>query len=153
MIAVVQRVASADVKVDGREVARIGKGLLVLAGVQKGDDQEDTDYMVRKLAGLRIFNDAQGKMNLALDDPAIQGEILAVSQFTLSGDVRKGRRPSFVSAEEPGPAEKKFDELVEALRARSIPVRTGIFGAMMEVSLVNDGPVTLIIDSRAGRMP
>jgi D-tyrosyl-tRNA(Tyr) deacylase len=151
VIAVVQRVTSAAVKVEGRQVARIDAGLLVLAGVQKGDDRSDIDYMVRKIAGLRIFNDRQGKMNLALNDPGVGGEILAVSQFTLAGDVRKGRRPSFDSAEDPGPAEKKFDELVEALRAQSIRVETGIFGAMMEVALVNDGPVTFIIDSRAGR--
>lgn len=147
MIAVVQRVSSAAVTVSSEEVARIGRGFLVLLGIKKGDGRREIDYMVRKIAGLRIFDDGQGKMNLSLDDPSVGGEVLAVSQFTLLGDARKGRRPSFIGAEEPERAESLFLEFVEGLRAISIPVATGRFGAMMEVSLVNDGPVTLILNS------
>lgn len=125
--------------------------MLVLLGVKKGDDRKDLAYVVKKVSGLRIISDRNDKMNLSVNDPDVKGEILAVSQFTLLGDVRKGRRPSFDSAEGPRQAEEMFDEFTEALRALDIPVQTGVFGAMMQVSLVNDGPVTLIVDSEAIR--
>lgn len=147
MKAVVQRVSSASVAVDDREVARIGRGFLVLLGVAKGDAREDAEFVARKIAGLRVFNDGAGRMNLAVLDPSVGGEILAVSQFTLLAEVRKGNRPSFVAAEEPERAQSLFDRFVEALRARAVPVRTGVFGAAMRVSLVNDGPVTILIES------
>jgi D-tyrosyl-tRNA(Tyr) deacylase len=145
--AVVQRVLSASVRIDSKEVSRINKGFLVFLGVKKGDEVRDAVYMARKIAGLRVFNDKEGKMNLCITDPGVQGEILAVSQFTLLGDLRKGRRPSFEKAEEPKRADQLFGQWVQALRDLSIPVKTGVFGAMMEVSLVNDGPVTLWLDS------
>lgn len=151
MIAVVQRVSRARVTVDGEEVAGIEKGLLVLLGVKKGDGVRDVDYLVRKISGLRIFSDEEGKMNRALQDPDVNGELLAVSQFTLAGDVRKGKRPSFDKAEEPDVARKRFDDFVLAMRNASITVKTGVFGAMMNVELVNDGPVTLIVDSAVAR--
>jgi len=147
MRAVVQRVLKASVKVSSKEISSIGRGFLVLLGVKSGDNEQDIDYVVRKIAGLRIFNDDCGKMNLSIDDLAIRGEILAVSQFTLLGDVRKGRRPSFIEAEAPEKAENLFMQFTNALTELSIPVKTGQFGAMMEVSLINDGPVTILIDS------
>jgi D-tyrosyl-tRNA(Tyr) deacylase len=142
-----QRVREASVRVAGREVARIGPGFLVLLGVQKGDDEKDALYMARKVAGLRVFEDENGKMNLAITDDRIQGEILAVSQFTLLGDLRKGRRPSFIEAEEPERAHKLFSLWVEQVKEMAVPVKTGVFGAVMEVALVNEGPVTLWLDS------
>ena len=148
MIAVVQRVSSASVAVDSREVARIGRGFLVLLGIRKGDGKKELDYLARKIVGLRVFEDAAGKMNLAVNDPSIKGELLAVSQFTLLGDVRKGNRPSFIEAEEPDRAERLFADFVEEIRSRSIPVKTGIFRAHMKVSSVNDGPVTILVDSK-----
>ena len=147
MRAVIQRVSEASVRVDGREVARIGRGFLVLLGIGRNDGSEEVAYMVRKITGMRIFNDPEGKMNLSIADPSVNGEILAVSQFTLLGDVRKGRRPSFIDAEEPGRAERIFNDFVDEVRKAGIPVQRGVFGAMMEVSLLNDGPVTIIVDS------
>ena len=147
MRAVIQRVSSASVRVDSELVSRIGRGFLVLLGVGRGDGSKEIDYLVRKVAGLRVFEDEDGKMNRSLGDPMVQGEILAVSQFTLLGDVRRGNRPSFIEAEEPERAERLFDAFVQALRERSIPVKTGVFRAHMDVSLVNDGPVTILLDS------
>jgi len=140
MRAVVQRVSSAAVSVDGTELARMGPGLLVLLGVRSGDGPEDADKLVRKLAALRIFEDEEGRMNLSVHDTG--GEILCISNFTLYGDARKGNRPSFVEAAPPEEAEPLYERVREGLGARG-----GRFGARMTVELVNDGPVTLIIDS------
>jgi len=146
MRAVVTRVASAEVRVDNVVTGAIGRGLLVLAGVEAGDTAADVDYMATKVSGLRVFADEDGKMNLTVGD--VGGEVLAVSQFTLLGDCRKGRRPSFARAEEPERAKELFDSFVDALAAKSLDVSTGSFGAHMEVESVNDGPVTLMLDSR-----
>jgi D-aminoacyl-tRNA deacylase len=139
MRALVQRVSEASVSVDGEEVARIGAGLLVLLGVRKGDGPEQADRMARKLRALRVFEDPEGKMNLAVDE--VEGEILCVSQFTLYGDARKGNRPSYVEAAPPEEAEPLYERVREALGAQG-----GIFGARMAVALVNDGPVTLLVE-------
>lgn len=145
MRAVVQRVSQAAVHVGERETGRIGPGLLVLLGAGEGDGEEDVRYVAEKVAGLRIFEDAAGKLNLSVEDTG--GAVLVVSQFTLYGDCRKGRRPSFVKALEPVAAAALVERCVALLRARGLPVATGEFGAMMKVSLVNDGPVTLLVDS------
>jgi D-aminoacyl-tRNA deacylase len=137
--AVVQRVSEASVTVEGREVARIGRGLLVLLGIGHGDGPEQADRLARKLLALRIFEDDAGKMNLSVAD--IGGETLCVSQFTLLGDTRKGNRPSFVNAAPPEDAEPLVERVREALGAQG-----GVFGAHMAVALVNDGPVTLVMD-------
>jgi len=144
--AVVQRVARAQVTVDGTVVGRIERGFLVLAGVDKNDTQDDVIYMAHKVAGLRVFEDADGKMNLSLAD--VGGAVLAVSQFTLLGDCRKGRRPSFVHAARPEPAAELFGSFVAELRGQGVAVETGRFQVHMDVELVNDGPVTLLLDSR-----
>ncbi|NWF92875.1 MAG: D-tyrosyl-tRNA(Tyr) deacylase [Syntrophaceae bacterium] len=148
MRAVIQRVKSASVHVDGRVSGRIGKGLLILLGVARGDDEKDVSFMVSKLPDLRIFEDETGKFNLSLKETG--GELLVVSQFTLYGDCRKGRRPSFTEAEEPTAAKALYERLVSRLREEGIPVETGEFQAKMEVHLINDGPVTLILDSKKG---
>ena len=140
MRALVQRVSEAAVSVEGREVARIGRGLLVLLGVTHGDGPAEADRLAGKLERLRIFDDAEGRMNLSVRE--IDGEVLCVSQFTLYGDVRKGNRPSFVDAAPPGQAEPLYERVREALSARG-----GVFGARMEVALVNDGPVTLLVEA------
>src|SRR3990170_973525 len=145
MRAVVQRVKSAEVYVDDRLSGKIGKGLLVFVGVGKRDGEEDVAYLTSKLPELRIFEDASGKFNLSLKE--IKGEILIVSQFTLYGDVRKGRRPSFTEAEEPTPAKHLYLRVIEKLKEQGVPVQTGEFQARMEVHLINDGPVTLWLDS------
>lgn len=146
MRAVVQRVSRAQVTV-GEEVAgKIGRGLLVLLGVSGADREADADYLADKIAGLRIFEDAAGKMNLAVAE--VQGAILVVSQFTLYGDVRRGKRPSFDAAAAPEPAERLYEYFVQRLRARGLPCQTGRFQAMMQVELVNDGPVTILLDSK-----
>lgn len=150
MRAVVQRVSSAQVRVDGETVGRIAAGLVALVGVTIDDTAADARAVAAKMAGLRVFADGAGKMNLSLADTG--GAALVVSQFTLYGDVRKGRRPSFVRAARPEPARMLVDEVVAGLRARQIPVSTGRFGAMMEVSLTNDGPVTILIETEAGRV-
>ncbi|MGD8697957.1 MAG: D-aminoacyl-tRNA deacylase [Gemmatimonadales bacterium] len=139
-----QRVARAEVRVDGEAVGSIQRGYLLLVGFRSGDDEETLRWMAEKVRGLRLFPDSEGKMNLRIDE--VGGEILAVSQFTLYGDVRKGRRPSFVGAAEPEEAERLYDRFVDLLRAGTIPVATGSFGASMQVDLVNDGPVTLVIE-------
>ena len=146
MRAVIQRVKSASVYVDGRLSGEIGNGLLVLIGVGKGDGENDISFMVSKLPDLRIFEDASGKFNLSLKE--IKGEILVVSQFTLFGDCSRGRRPSFTEAEEPTAAKNLYERLILRLREQGIPVQTGEFQTKMEVHLVNDGPVTLLLDSR-----
>ena len=144
MRVVVQRVSRASVKVDGSVTGEIEQGLLLLVAMQGGETDDDLDWMVNRCVGLRIFPDSDGKMNLSLEDVA--GEILAVSQFTLYGDCRKGRRPSFIGAGDPEVSEKLFDRFVGKIRAAGIKAETGIFGADMKVELLNDGPVTLIID-------
>jgi D-tyrosyl-tRNA(Tyr) deacylase len=146
MRAVIQRVSRASVKVDGEVVGAIGQGFLVLLAVGKSDEAADTEYLAEKTAGLRVFSDAAGKMNCALADAG--GAVLVVSQFTLFGDCRKGRRPSFDEAAAPEMANRLYQEYVDALRRRGVRVETGVFQAMMEVELVNDGPVTLLLDSK-----
>jgi len=144
MRAVVQRVSQASVSISGRTVGEIGTGLLVLVGFTEGDDREGLDWMVEKIRGLRIFADADGRMNL--DVAEVGGEMLVVSQFTLYGDVSRGRRPSFVKAAAPDEARRLYDEFVDVCRGGVVPVSTGEFGARMEVFLLNDGPVTLVIE-------
>jgi D-tyrosyl-tRNA(Tyr) deacylase len=146
MRAVVQRVTQAAVSVDGAELAAIGRGFVVLIGVGVDDDERDADALAHKIAGLRVFDDAEGAMNLGLAD--VGGAVLAVSQFTLLGDVRKGRRPSFVAAARGERAETLYERVVAGLRATGLTVGTGRFGAEMAVALVNDGPVTILIDTR-----
>ncbi len=146
MRAVVQRVKSAAVYVAGRLTGEIGQGLLVLAGVGRGDGEKDVAYLASKLPDLRIFEDAAGKFNLSLRE--VRGKMLVVSQFTLYGDCRKGRRPSFTEAEEPEVARHLYDRFISQLRGEGIPIQTGAFQAKMEVHLINDGPVTLLLDSR-----
>jgi D-tyrosyl-tRNA(Tyr) deacylase len=145
MRAVVQRVAHASVTVGGQITGQIEQGLLVLLGAGQRDTERDVDYMVNKISGLRIFEDAEGKMNLSVQD--IGGGILAISQFTLYGDCRKGRRPSFVSALHPDTALGLYDLYCTKTAALGLPVGKGVFGAHMDVALLNDGPVTLLIDS------
>jgi D-tyrosyl-tRNA(Tyr) deacylase len=142
---VIQRVSRAAVTVDGRRVATIGPGLLVLAGLERGDGETEITAAARRLATLRAFEDGEGRMNRGLDE--VGGEILAVSQFTLAGSVRKGRRPSFDGAMPGEAAEPLFDAFVARLREQGVRVATGVFGAMMQVELVNDGPVTLLWQS------
>jgi D-tyrosyl-tRNA(Tyr) deacylase len=146
MRAVIQRVTEARVEVAGEVVGAIGTGLLVLLGVAQGDAAADAAYLAEKTAGLRIFEDGDGKMNLALAD--VDGAVLAVSQFTLLGDCRKGRRPGFTAAAPPELADLLYNEYVATLRAQGLTVATGVFRAEMQVHLVNDGPVTLLLDSR-----
>jgi D-tyrosyl-tRNA(Tyr) deacylase len=143
---VLQRVSRAEVRVGGRVTGRIGTGLVVLAGFAATDTETTLDWMAEKILGLRLFSDPDGKMNLDLDE--VQGAVLVVSQFTLYGDARKGRRPSFVDAAPPAVAVPLYERFVALLRERSggIRVETGEFGAMMEVELVNDGPVTLVVE-------
>jgi D-tyrosyl-tRNA(Tyr) deacylase len=143
---VLQRVKEARVDVDGKTVGRIGKGVCLLVGVEKGDGEPDAEFLARKTVELRIFPDAEGKMNLSLGETG--GEVLAVSQFTLAASVRKGRRPSFDGAEEPGRASELFRYFVGAIEALGIAVETGVFQALMEVHILNDGPVTFLLDSR-----
>jgi D-tyrosyl-tRNA(Tyr) deacylase len=146
MRAVVQRVSQASVTVAGEVVGQIGQGMLVLLGVADGDDDRDAATLADKIVGLRIFEDEEGKMNRGLTD--IGGAMLVVSQFTLLGDCRKGRRPSFVAAAAPETAERLYEVFVQAVRNAGIEVGTGRFRQHMEVALVNDGPVTLLLDSR-----
>ncbi len=145
MRAVVQRVSEASVSVEGVVRGRVGHGLLVLLAAGDGDGQEDLDYLVRKVIGLRIFEDADGKMNRSVED--VGGGLLVISQFTLYGDCRKGRRPSFVHAMEPVAAYIMVQDFVARCQALGLPTETGVFGANMQVSSINDGPVTLLIDS------
>ena len=147
MRAVVQRVSRAAVRVEGQVTGEVGRGLLVLLGVAAGDREEDARWMADKLAQLRIFADADGKMNRSVEDEG--GGVLLVSQFTLLGDARKGNRPSFAGAAPPEEANALYERVRSALALRGLPVATGVFRARMEVELVNDGPVTLLVDSRA----
>ena len=146
MRAVVQRVTEARVEVAGKAVGEIGAGLLVLLGVGRDDTRDDADYLADKTVNLRIFGDDEGKMNRSLSESG--GAILVVSQFTLYGDVRRGRRPSYSEAAEPEKANQLYEYFVERVRSFGVKVETGIFQAMMKVSLTNDGPVTILLDSR-----
>ncbi len=143
MVVIVQRVAKAEVVVDKAKVAEIGKGILAFLGIASVDDGSQIQYLCRKLSGLRIFADDQGKMNLSVQD--VDGEILVVSQFTLCANIERGRRPDFFTAAEPVKAEKMYLDFVNELRANQVKVKTGIFGANMQISLTNDGPVTFIL--------
>lgn len=146
MRACVQRVSQASVTVDGQVVGRIERGLLVLLGVSGEDTEHDARQLADKICGLRIFEDADGKMNLSLEE--IGGAMLVVSQFTLYGDCRKGRRPSFTAAAPPALAEQLYNTFIAAVGVRGLRVETGLFRAHMHVALINDGPVTLLLDSR-----
>jgi D-tyrosyl-tRNA(Tyr) deacylase len=143
---VVQRVHSAAVRIDGNDVAKIEQGLLLLVGVAETDALPDVEFVANKCAELRIFQDEQNKMNRSVRE--VGGEILSVSQFTLLGDTRKGRRPSFITAANPAKAEEYYNYFNQVLSRLGLPVQTGIFGAMMDVELINAGPVTLIIESK-----
>jgi D-tyrosyl-tRNA(Tyr) deacylase len=145
MRVVLQRVSRASVTVDGERVAEIGAGFLLLVGAGREDLEDEPERLAEKIANLRVFADAEGKMNLALAD--VGGEVLVVSQFTLYGDVRKGRRPSWTGAADPGPAAERVEALALALERRGLKVGRGVFGAHMEVELLNDGPVTLVLDA------
>ncbi|MGI6413877.1 MAG: D-aminoacyl-tRNA deacylase [Syntrophomonadaceae bacterium] len=145
MRAVIQRSNASEVTIEAQESRTIGKGLTVLLGIKKGDTEKEALYMMDKIANLRIFEDQDGKMNLSVSD--IKGEILLVSQFTLYGDARKGRRPSFTDAEAPEAAERLFSYCVEYLQALGLRVETGVFGARMRLTLENDGPCTILLDS------
>jgi D-tyrosyl-tRNA(Tyr) deacylase len=149
MIIVLQRVKQAWVEVEGRTTGRIGPGICLLVGVEKGDTREDAEFLARKTTELRIFPDNKGKMNLSLTEAG--GEVLAVSQFTLAGSTRKGRRPSFDGAEQPAPAAELFDHLIAVVREKGFRVETGVFQAVMDVHLTNEGPVTFILESRKAR--
>jgi D-tyrosyl-tRNA(Tyr) deacylase len=144
--ALIQRVSSATVTVEGDVLEAISGGLLVFLGLEKGDSDRDLDYMARKVANLRIFEDDASRMNLSVKD--VKGSILLISQFTLAADCRKGNRPSFDNAEDPAKADEMYLKMAEKLRTEGIPTATGKFGAHMTVSLVNDGPVTIMIDSK-----
>jgi len=146
MRCVVQRVTAASVSVEGLVVGEIRRGLVALIGVANGDDPADIDYVASKIRGLRVFADEQGKMNRSVLEAS--GQVLAISQFTLLGDVRRGRRPAFGDAAPPALARPAYDAVVEALRAAGVPVATGVFQADMALTLTNDGPVTIMIDSR-----
>ncbi|HEY3137082.1 MAG TPA: D-aminoacyl-tRNA deacylase [Blastocatellia bacterium] len=148
MRAVVQRVTEARVTVAGNITGQIGVGLVVLLGVARDDDDGDADYLADKIVNLRVFQDEQRKMNRSILETG--GQMLVVSQFTLYGDVRRGRRPSYTEAAEPDKANKLYEYFVERVRSFGLKVETGVFQAMMEVSLINDGPVTILLDSKKG---
>ena len=146
MRVVIQRVSKANVVIDEKENGEIGRGFLLLVGVEEEDTKEDVDYLTRKISNLRIFEDEAGKMNLSLRE--VKGEILSISQFTLHADTKKGNRPSFIKAAKPQKAESLYEELNQNLRNEGFKVETGVFGADMAVSLITDGPVTILIDSK-----
>ena len=146
MKAVIQRVKSASVSVDDKIIGEIATGFLILLGVEQSDTQDDLNYLVKKTIGLRIFKDDNKNMNLSIQD--VGGEALVVSQFTLCADTSRGRRPSFIKAANPEEADSMYQQFCEQLTMNNLSVQTGKFGAMMDVSLVNDGPVTIILDSR-----
>ena len=145
MIAVLQRVTTGKVKIGDRIVGDIDNGLVILLGVHRDDKEEDIIFLADKVIGVRIFNDNNGKMNISLQDA--DGSVLVISQFTLCGDWRKGRRPSFTKAADPHKGKLLYDRFIDAVRSRGINVETGEFGAAMDVSLVNSGPVTFVLDS------
>ena len=145
MRAVIQRVSRARVRVNGQDTGEIGPGLLILLGMGQGDTPREADYLLEKVINLRIFEDPEGKMNLSLLDAG--GDLMVISQFTLYADCRKGRRPSFTDAAPPGEAQKLYEYFVDAARQRELKVATGVFQAVMEVELVNSGPVTILLDS------
>jgi D-tyrosyl-tRNA(Tyr) deacylase len=149
MKALLQRVAAASVVVEEKVIAEIGRGLLVFLGVEKGDTLTDLDYLAGRIRNLRIFEDEEGKMNLSVAD--ISGEVLVVSQFTLAADLRKGNRPSFDNAEAPERAEEMYREMIKKMTGGGLRVCEGRFGAHMKIHLVNDGPVTILLDSRRGQ--
>ena len=144
MKAVLQRVSKAQVVVEGQTVGSIGPGLMILLGVEKGDEDRDSAFLAKKCVDMRIFTDDAGKMNLSIKD--IGGSALIISQFTLPAEWKKGRRPSFIRAAEPSEGQRLYEHFMNEVRAQQIPVEKGIFGAHMEVSLTNDGPVTIILD-------
>ena len=146
MRAILKRVSRAEVRVDGRVVGKIANGLVVLLGVARDDTEADAAYIVDRTLGLRVFADGAGKMNLSLG--AVGGQLLVISQFTLLADTESGRRPSFIRAAPPGEAHRLYEQFVSLVRKRDVKVETGEFGALMEVDLVNQGPVTIILDSR-----
>ena len=146
MKAVIQRVKSASVSVDGKIIGEIATGFLILLGVEQSDAQDDLNYLVKKTIGLRIFKDDRKNMNLSIKD--VSGEALVVSQFTLCADTSRGRRPSFIKAANPEQAESMYQQFCKQLTINNLSVQMGKFGAMMDVSLVNDGPVTILLDSR-----
>ena len=150
MIALLQRVSEAKVTVDDKIAGEIGSGLLIFLGVFQNDAQEDTKFLTNKIVHLRIFDDDAGKMNRSLLD--VEGAVLVVSQFTLCADTKKGRRPSFIKAAQPKLGEKIYNNFIQDLNKRGVSVATGIFGAMMDVQLVNDGPVTFLLDSKISLM-
>ena len=145
MIAVLQRASEGKVTVEDRITGEIDSGLVLLLGVAQGDTESDADFLADRIAGFRVFNDDQGKMNRSIRD--VNGSALVISQFTLAGDWRKGRRPSFTSAAPPEEGERLYEYFCDQLRKLEVPVKTGEFGAMMKVSLINDGPVTFVMDS------
>lgn len=146
MRVVVQRSKEATVTVDGQTIGQITKGFVLLVGITHGDTTEDAKYLAEKIVNLRVFEDQEGKMNLSLSQ--VEGEILSISQFTLYGDCRKGRRPNFMEAAHPDHASVIYDQFNQLLRDQGVKVETGQFGAMMDVALINDGPVTLIVESK-----
>ena len=147
MRALLQRVSQASVTVDGRVVGKIGRGFCILLGITHSDTNKEADWLAKKIAGIRLFEDDAGKLNLGLAD--IEGALLVISQFTLYGDARKGRRPSFIEAARPERSEPLYEYFVEQLRTAGIPVQTGIFGANMQVEIHNDGPITMMLEREA----
>ena len=146
MIAVIQRCSRANVKIGQNIVGQIGSGLVILLGVKKEDNEEDADFLVKKVSGLRIYNDSNKKMNLSIKD--VNGSALVISQFTLCGDTKKGRRPSFIHAAPPKEGQRLYEYFISSLLKTGVPVESGEFGAMMDVELVNEGPATFILKSK-----